>query len=305
MEKRAWLGALLLLALLGWSGCSEQRSSSSSTSTNSMRTFEVKGVLQRIEEDGKTAVIKHEAIPNYMQAMTMPLTAKNTNELEGLKPGDELAFKMVVTEVDGWIENIRKTGATNAVGAPETRSFRRVREVEPLAEGDVMPNYTFTNELGKAVSLYDYKGSAIAFTFIFTRCPFPTFCPRMSGNFAEAAKRLASEPGVKNWKMFSISFDPEFDTPQVLKNYASRYERDPEKWSFVTGKMIDIDAITEQFGLGFAFRQGTIDHNLRTVIVDAAGKVQKIYIGNEWKVDEFVEEMKKAAAAKGPESTKQ
>jgi protein SCO1/2 len=282
-----------------WLGCSENKpaapQSAAASANTSTQIFEVKGVVQKLDEDGKTISIKHEKIPGYMEAMTMPFEVRNTNELAGIKPGDELLFKMLVTTNDGWIENLRKTGTTNAVAPVQHQSVRLVREVNPVVEGDPLPNYAFTNELGKRIEFADYKGSAIGFTFIFTRCPFPNFCPRMSSNFLEVSKRLAAQPGLTNWHLFSISFDPEFDTPERLKAYASRYDRDLSRWNFLTGAMIDIDAITEQFGLGFAWRQGTIDHNLRTVIVDANGKVRKIYIGNEWKVEEFVAEMTAAA----------
>src|SRR5205085_4303596 len=129
-----------------------------------------------------------------------------------------------------------------------------------------------------------------------TRCPFPNFCPRMSSNFGQAAKALMEDKSAPtNWHLISISFDPEFDTPERLKNYSEVYNHLPEKWDFATGAMIDIDAITEQFGLSFVYREGTYDHKLRTVIVDSKGIIQQIYMGNEWKVDDFVADLKKAA----------
>lgn len=268
------------------------------------QVYKTRGVVKEIISPTR-ARIAHEEIPGYMQAMTMPLDAKNTNEFAAVKEGDEITFDMVVTEEDGWIENIAKTGR-NVPAAdpnnPQTRKFRRVREVEPLNEGDAMPDYPFMTEEGKPIRLSELKGKAIGLTFIFTRCPFPTFCPRMTDHFSKAAQELSKTNSPTNWQLLSISFDPEFDTPDRLKQYAKiKYPKRPaDKWNFMTGEMIEIDAITEQFGLAFAFREGTIDHNLRTVVIDAAGKVQKIFIGNEWTAEEFVAEMTKAAAAKAP-----
>ena len=149
---------------------------------------------------------------------------------------------------------------------------------------------------GRAMSLKEFKGKALALTFIFTRCPFPEFCPRMSNNFAEAYKRLMTTPNAPtNWHLLSISFDPANDTPAVLKAYAGRYNYDSNYWSFVTGAMIDIDAITEQFGLGFSRQGASINHNLRTVVVDANGRVRRILTGNDWKPAELVEEIGRAA----------
>ena len=266
-----------------------------------LQTFFVRGVVEELMPDGKTAVVKHEAIPNYMEAMTMPLEVKEPKELAGLQPGDVIFFRMLVTKDDAWIDRVTKIGkAATAAEKPQT-TFRRVREVEPLKVGDLMPNYPFTNELGQAVSLQEFKGQAVGFTFIFTRCPFPTFCPRMSENFANAYKQLSARPdGPKNWRLLSISFDPAYDTPATLKAYARRYQYDPQKWSFVTGALIEIDAITEQFGLEYFREAGSsfnFNHKLRTVVVDAQGRVQQVFVGNEWKVDDFVAEMVKATAA--------
>ena len=267
-----------------------------------LQTFFVRGVVEELWPDGKTAMVKHEAIPNYMEAMTMPLEVKEPKELAGLQPGDAIFFRLLVTKDDAWIDRVTKVGkAAPAAEKPQT-TFRRVREVEPLQVGDPMPNYPFTNELGQAVSLQEFKGQAVGFTFIFTRCPYPTFCPRMTDNLLKAYQQLSAQAqGPTNWHLLSISFDPEYDTPATLKAYARRYQYDPQKWNFVTGALIEIDAITEQFGLEFFREAGSsfnFNHKLRTVVVDAQGRVQQVFVGNEWKVDDFVAEMVKAAAAK-------
>lgn len=254
--------------------------------------YSVKGVIQRIESSDRTLVVKHEAIPGYMEAMVMPFEVRNAPEMEGLEIGDEISFTMVVTETDGWIERIQKTGVKVEVQAQPTRL---VRDVEPLEEGDLMPNYPFTNSLGNRFELSDFAGKAYALTFIFTRCPFPEFCPKMNNNFQKAYNTLSNDTGLStNWAFVSLSFDPDFDTPRQLADYSARYERDPSRWMFATGAMVEIDAITEQFGLAFVFRDGTYDHKLRTVVVDPDGKIQKIFIGNQWSGDELAAEMRKA-----------
>ncbi len=267
----------------------------SSPDTN-QQIFQVKGVIQELRPDGKTAVIKHEEIPGYMKAMTMPLEVKDAKELSGLKPGDAVSFRMVVTARYGWIEQVTKLAAASPTELPSHQTIRRAREVEPLSVGDPLPEYHFTNELGQAVSTSQFKGQALAFTFIFTTCPFPDFCPRMSNNFAETQKKLLSMPNAPtNWHLLSISFDPEVDTPAILKAYAKRFEYDPRHWNFVTGELIDITAIAEQFGQQFWRQDNTISHNLRTVVVDAHGRVQKILPENKWTGDMLVTEILKAA----------
>ena len=293
------LVAALTCALASCTGNTAGQQTAAGVPPSATQIFSVTGVVKELKPDGKMIVIQHEEIPNYMQAMTMPFEVRDTNELAGLKPGDRISFRMLVTEKDGWIDKLTKFGSTHVAEPPPRDPFRRVRFVEPLKVGDRLPDYAFTNELGQVIHLADFQGQALAFTFIFTRCPFPNFCPRMSSNFADAYKKLSSAPDApKNWRLLSISFDPEHDRPELLKSYAKRYQYETNHWSFATGALIDIDAITEQFGLMFPREGAGFNHNLRTVVVDAQGKVQKVFTGNEWKVEDLVAEIVKAATAK-------
>lgn len=258
------------------------------------REFQVKGVVQAIDPDGKSATIRHEAIPKYMGAMTMHFAVRDPAQLAGLKAGDEVAFRLNVTQSESWIDQVRKFGESS--GPPPGAPIRIAKDVEPLEIGDPLPEYHFTNETGKAISLSQLKGQALAITFIFTRCPLPDFCPRMSGNFAETQKSLlASSDAPANWRLLTISFDPDFDTPPVLKGYARRYGADPRHWNFLTGDLVEITAIAEQFGQMFWRDQGSLNHNLRTVVVDASGRVRKILQGNTWTSSELAAELMAAA----------
>ena len=287
---------LLAVAMAFASGCGKAKEPVQATGSRTNHIFQVKGILKEIKPDGKTAIIQHEEIPDYMAAMTMPLDVKNTNEFKGLQPGDAISFRMIITEDDGWIDQLKKIEASEVKLPTPAITSRFAPEVEPLSVGDPIPNYTFTNALGKAVPLESLKGTAYAMTFIFTRCPFPDFCPRMNKNFEEAYKNLTKDSSTpSNWKLLTLSFDPEFDTPQVLRVYAQQYKADPNKWSFLTGSIKDIDAITEQFGLVFPRSAQGFDHNLRTAVVDARGRVHHIFIGNSWTADELVEQLSAAA----------
>ncbi len=292
------MNPLLAMALI-WVGVScgnrsDNFSTEKSGSTN-QQFFQVKGVIEEIKPDGKSAVIKHEEITNYMAAMTMEFETKNTNELQGLKAGDAISFRMIVTDNDGWIDQVKKLDAP-PTELPSRASFRRVRDVDPLKVGDALPEYHFTNQLGQAVSLSDFKGQALAIDFIFTTCPFPTMCPLLSRNFSETQKKLKAMPNAPtNWHLVTISFDPEKDTAAVLKNYGTRFHSDPERWSFLTGDLMEITAIAEQFGQTFWRESGSISHNVRTAVIDADGKVQKIIPENKWTSDELVAEILKAA----------
>jgi protein SCO1/2 len=261
------------------------------------QVFDVKGVIKELKPDGKTVEIRHEAITNYMPAMVMPFEAKEPKELVGLKAGDEVKFRMTVTDDDVWIDQIQKLTAGNPNQLPSKAGvFHFSRDLEPLQVGDPLPEYHFTNELGQAVSTGQFKGEVVGITFIFTRCPLPNFCPKMTSNFQEVQKKLlAMSNGPTNWHLLTISFDPEFDTPEILKAYAERYKADPKHWNFLTGDISEIATISEQFGQMFWKDEGALNHNLRTAVIDASGRVQKVFQGNNWTTEEMLEEMVKAS----------
>jgi len=281
---------LTLLALIAFA----QPAAADTSPHQQMHT--VNGVVIEVMPAEKQIKIKHDAVAGYMPGMTMPFDVRDTNELTGLQPGDPVSFRLITTTNDAWIDQIQKTGArTNIV--PLTSPFHLARDVEPLNEGDLLPEYHFTNELGQAISTRQYKGQALAMNFLFTRCPYPLYCPLLANNFEATQKQLLSMPNSPtNWHLLTISFDPDFDTPAVLKQYAAAHDANPKRWTFATGSRIDVRAIGEQFGLVFWNEQaGIISHNLRTVVIDASGHVQKIFVGNEWQPADLVAEMVKAA----------
>jgi protein SCO1/2 len=276
------------------------RASGAAAVVAATRTFQVKGVVQSLAPDRQTIHIRHEEIPGYMPAMTMPFTVRDPGQLGPVAPGDTVAFRLVVTSDDGWIEDVnRLESGPGPTTRPVVESVRVARIVDELKEGDEMPDYRFTTELGRSVRLSQFRGQALGFTFFYTRCPYPTFCPRMTANFAAASASLrATRHGPRNWRLLSISFDPAYDIPATLRTYAKSHQYDPDRWSFVTGAIIDIDAITEQFGMFFARDGANFSHNVRTVVVNAQGRIQRIFVGNQWSVDDFVAEMVKAAQAR-------
>ena len=227
--------------------------------------------------------------------MTMDFDVRDAKELKGINAGDVVSFRLVVTDDEGWIEQVRRV--STAPGEMPTReNAAAVRTLDPLQPGEVFPDYHFTNELGRAVSLRDFRGKALAVTFIFTRCPFPEFCPKLSKGFAAAYQKLKSERDAPpNWKLLSISFDPEFDTPAVLKSYAQRYSYDSAQWSFLTGSFEEIGGLAAQAGLRFGKEGDSISHNVRTIVIDAQGRLRRVFSDTKWTADDLATELIAAA----------
>lgn len=252
--------------------------------------FPASGIVEALKPEKQLVVIKHQVITNFMGAMTMPFKVKNQGELSGLQRGDEITFQLHVTETESWVTNIVKTGS---VALPPPSDTARARVDAKFA----LLHYQFTNELGQAVSLSDFPGRALAITFFFTRCPLPEYCPRLSKNFAEASHQLAAmtnAPG--NWHFLSVSFDPEFDTPVRLRAYGQSYQYDPAHWSFLTGPADKIHELAESAGVTVQNNDGTINHNFRTLIIDASGHLQMVFPTSGDLSDQIVAEILKAAA---------
>ena len=267
--------------------------------------FTVKGVVKSIEEDLSSARIDHEEIPGYMQAMIMPFAIGNADEWVSIQTGDPISFLLHVTDDRSWIDGVEKTPeeVPSLEELSKTAPWRPVREVEFLQVGDELPDYPLTNQLSQAISTHQFRGKVLALTFIYTRCPLPDFCPRMNQQFM-AAQRALKEASVEpeSYHFLSVSFDPVHDTPERLQFYANAYQHDPKQWSFATGELIEIDALTEQFGLVFYRSEDSLldwDHNLRTILIDQEGIIREILIGNQWKGEELAEKMQSSLKGEG------
>lgn len=260
-------------------------------------TYRVTGTVHRVELEDRALVIAHEAIPGYMMAMTMPFEVRDTNEMAGVEVGDQLVFRMRVTQTDGWIEGLEKVGHDPTV-APELRKGPRVVPlVDPLYLGDMVPDCTLTNQFGEGFQLHSLRGQVVGLTFFFTRCPYPTFCPRTTAQFGEVAEVLAdTSVGLTNWHLLQISFDPDYDSPKALKAYAEQHGYDPGRWTFATADMPVLDGMTEQFGCEFGRDGEFYSHNVRTVVLNPRGEVSLIITGNTWQVETLVQAMREAAA---------
>ena len=293
---------LSLGVLLAVAGCGQKPESpppqSPAVPASAVKTYDVRGVIQQISPDLHKATIKHEQIPGYMAAMTMDFTVKNTNELAGLAPNDEVTFKLAVTENDDWIEGLQFVAHHITEVTDHTFTFHvPTPELKP---GDVLPDYEFTGEDGKPFQFSDFRGSAVAFTFFFTSCPLPEFCPRMNKNFAEARDLIRQQTNAPtNWELLSVSFDPDFDKPEVLAGFGNFYRNnDTNRWRFAVASTNTLAGLAPKVDLHFWREAGSISHNLRTVVLDLDGKIFCQFDGNDWTPEELAAAIIKAARVK-------
>lgn len=283
--KIVWL---LLPFLLAATACQRNTPSPVSPTAPSVE-YSARGVIRELPAAGPRVVIEHDEIPGYMPKMTMPLEVRDTNELRHLRVGDTITFQLTVTADTHWIHTLRKADPT------AISSLAPASSASPATAAPSRAELRFTNELGQAVTLGQFRGQALAITFIFTRCPIPDYCPRLSQNFSEALPKLAADRTLPtNWHFLSFTIDPEFDTPAVLRAYAQRHHYDPARWTFLTGTREQITDLAASFGFTLQRNGAQIDHNLRTIIVDVTGAVQMIYPVSGNLTDALVTEMRKA-----------
>lgn len=252
------------------------------------RTFVVRGKVTAPLEDGAVTVA-HEEIPGFMPAMTMPfyIDPAAFAQAAPLRAGDRVEFKFSVGERSRAYDFVRlgPAGAEPA-SAAETAEAAPTRR---LKEGSSVPDFALTDQQGRRFAAADLRGRRTVLTFIFTRCPVPEFCPRMSQRFQALQARLQKTPPAgAPVQLLSITIDPEFDTPEILRGYGESYGADPEHWRFATGTIEQIARLTKAFAVHTEKNAGTLDHTLTTALIDADGRVQTIWRGNGWKVDEVL-----------------
>src|SRR5215475_897064 len=253
--------------------------------------YDTRGVVRGFSPDRSTIEIQHENIPGFMPSMTMPFVARDPKQIADLKTGDAISFRMAVTQKDFWIENVKKIRREDVdVAEPKQTPPMPTERDARLKEGDGLPTFSLTNQNGERISLDTFRGQPFVLTFVFTRCPVPNFCPRMSNNFEELQAAIKAGSGtLATTRLLSVTLDPDYDTPKVLSDYAAFHQAEPKIWSFATGDEKEIDSLTRAFSVYRQTEGGTISHGLATALVNPNGIIEKIWRGNAWAPEEVTE----------------
>lgn len=270
---------LILLALLAFASCSRKPE----------RHYDLSGKVVAVDRNAHELTIQHQDIPGLMPGMTMPFRVKDDWVFNAAQSGDNITATLVIAGNSSHLENVV---VTKSSGPPPNELGARIPQV-----GDKVPDFTFVNQDGKRLRLSQLRGKAVLLTFIYTRCPLPDYCIRMSSNFADVAKELKQQPTIYDkFEQLSISFDPRYDTPKVLRQYGSNYAGavDPQftHWQFVTSTPQEIKKMADFFGLAYMPEGGQIVHSLRTAVIAPNGTIADLYNGNDWKPTEAADALK-------------
>jgi protein SCO1/2 len=245
--------------------------------------YPVTGIVLKVDPAHRSFTASCDAIPGYMEAMSMPYSVQDDRELADLKPGAYVDFTLVVEKERSYAEGIhihRYQGAER-----EQLLARRLQLLEPpratVQPGQKVPDFTLTDQTGARVALSQFAGKVVALTFIYTSCPLPDYCFRLSNNFGQLNKRFAGRMG-RDLILLSISFDPVHDRPQVLAQYAATWKADPASWHFLTGSLDEVKAVCQRFGLNFWADAEFLTHSLHTLAIDRHGRLAADFEGNQF-----------------------
>ncbi len=249
------------------------------------KRYELQGRVVAVDSGARQLTIAHKDIPGLMEGMTMPFTVSDEDAwvFKAIAPGDQVHATLVLGD-HAELQDITFTKGNNT----ESDGTSALRIPQP---GDEVPDFTLVNQSGKTIQFQQFRGKPLLLTFIYTRCPFPDYCPRLSNNFAQVMQQLQKDPkAFGEAQLLSISIDPEHDKPATLRSYGERYvgRVDPRfaHWEFASGSPEQVRQVADFFGLAYNQKDGQIVHGLVTVLIGKDGKVDKVYSGNDWKPDE-------------------
>jgi len=291
MRKQRLMGCLVLLAITSCLiTCHKEK-------PLPQRRFDLRGKVVAVDENAGTVTVAHQAILGYMSAMTMSFIVKDRWAFKVLKPGQSITATLVIEGDHSWLEGLVVTEK----GKPESNPLAPPGSV-PSPLGQEVPDFSLVNQDGKRIHFRQYHGKALLLTFIYTRCPLPDYCPLMSRNFAQIAQQIRSDPKLSaSTYLLSISIDPEFDTPAVLRAYGRNYVgtlHPFDHWEFATGTPAQVRKVAEFFGLRYWTDRGQIVHALVTALIAPGGKVIQVYRGNDWHPAQVVSDLRNLPPSK-------
>lgn len=301
ISSRALPAALLASVLLPGALACRSKSTEPPTGAASkapLQTFPVRGRIVAVQ--GGTITLDHEAVPGFMGAMTMPYKLKDPAVATELHPGDRITATILVhKDADGFSDPSLDNVVVIAQARPD---YKPAVQYHTPAPGDLVPNFALLDQSGHTLHVDQFHGKLLLATFVYTRCTLADYCPRMSRNFATIDSELAKDPKLyAATHLLSISFDPAYDTPQVLRSYGGAYTGRFTKetfahWSFAAPPEKELPSVAQWFGVGITpGESGSLYHSLSTALIGKNGRILVWYPTNEWTPDQMLAEIHKAA----------
>jgi protein SCO1 len=255
--------------------------------------YSVRGLVLKVDAPNKTILVSTDAIPGFMEAMTMPYSVRDAKEMTGLKAGTLIDFSLVVENDSSYAEAIHEHKYQGL--EPDPLTARRLKllnqvanpsQIKPLQVSDAVPDFILTDQQHRRIRFSRFAGKTIVLNFVYTRCALPNFCFRSSNNFGILQRRFGSNLG-HDLILLTVTFDPAHDDPEVLAKYAATWKADPKAWHFLTGSADEVRRVCDLFGEDFFQDEGLMNHSLHTVIINQKGRLVSNLEGNEFSAQQL------------------
>ncbi len=251
------------------------------------KRYAVTGIVLKVDAARRSFVASIAAIPGYMEAMAMPFSVRDGKELANLRPGAYVEFTLVVDAGNSWVERIQVHHFVSMEQEPLLARRLQLLEGTKAPEiGQAIPDFALTDQANQRVRLSHFAGKVVGVTFIYTSCPLPNYCFRLSNNFGRLNQRFAARMG-RDLVLLSITIDPVHDNAAVLAKYAATWQADPKSWHFLTGSLPEVQAVCRQFGVNVWQDEGLFTHALRTMAIDRSGRLAGDFEGNEFSAEQL------------------
>jgi protein SCO1 len=261
-----------------------------STSSAAPQRYQDSGLVLKVERAKQIVTVSCQSIPNVMDAMIMPLSARDPKSLDGLRPGMTIEFTLVADKKASYVENIHVRAYQNLENDPSAARRLSILEKmldhsdstkEAIATGQPVPDFTLTDQTQQQVALSQFSGKVVAITFVYVRCPLPNYCFRLSTNFARLQKRFRSAL-ASDLVLLTVIIDPVQDSPQAVNDYARIWSADPQAWHFLTGSPAEIQQVCARFDMNYYPDEALLVHSFHTVVIDRQGNLATNIEGNDF-----------------------
>lgn len=293
-----WLSMALGCLFISLCGChtNSKQGAAGNPSASSQKQYSVRGKVISVDQKDGVIALDTEEIPGFMEAMTMAYTLENPSEASALHPGDKITARLELNANGAVLSHIVIIQQANLNVLPPV-------QYHVPQPGDAVPDFHFRNQSNREISLRQFRGKVLVLTFIYTRCPFPEYCLRMSRNFDQLDQMLAKDPKLyAKTHLLSISFDPKYDTPAVLRSYGGAYAGRNAKetfqhWDFAAPSQVQLASVLQWFDVGVTSGNGTVQtHSLSTAVVGPDGKIHAWYPTNNWTPQQVLQDVQQILA---------
>jgi len=258
--------------------------------------YQLRGIVVSSDPAKGVISVDAEAIPGLMGAMIMPYKLAQPGVATELHPGDHITARLQVSDSASVLDQID-------VIQQAQPDYKPAKVYNVPQAGQKVPDFKFLNQNAKTIGIDQFRGKVLLVTFVYTRCPLPDYCIRMSRNFADIQRQLAVDPQLySKTHLLSVSFDPSYDTPQVLRAYGAAFTGEHgnqafSHWDFAVPGSSELDSVDQFFDVGVsAGSNNTLTHSLSTAVIAPDGTIFRWYPSNEWTPSAIVDDVKHALA---------